>query len=106
MIAFTAVFSNETVSCTNNPNPTFNNIPTHKVTRMKSNDVVVIYQTFVDELKKRIEQPRCFDDLNALQARFDSNALKIFDDNVHRGIWVRMSNYEVAIARQESLPLS
>lgn len=101
VIAFTAVFANEVFSCTNNPGSTFNNIPTNKVIRIKSNDVAVIYRAFVDELKKRAEQPRPFDNLDALKAWFDSNALEVFEDNVRRGIWVRMSDYEVAVAKRD-----
>jgi hypothetical protein len=100
VVAFTAVFEDEVLSCTNNPSPTFNQIPTNKVVRMKSNDVEAIYRAFVDELKKRAQQPRRFDDLNSLKAWFDSNAVEVFEDNVRRGIWVRMSDYEVAVAKR------
>lgn len=100
VIAFTAVFATEILSCTNNANATFNNLPTHKVIRMQSNDVKLIYQRFLDELRKLPKQPRCFNDLNALRAWFDSNALDIFEDNVRRGIWVRMSDYEVEVAKR------
>lgn len=105
VVAFTAVFANDVFSCTNNPNPSFNHIPTHKVIRIKSNDLAAIYRTFIDELNKRSEQPRCFKDASSLQAWFDSNALEIFEDNVRRGIWVRMSDYEVAVAKR-ALPQS
>jgi hypothetical protein len=101
VVSFTALFANEVFSCTNNPNPAFNNIPTHKVLRLKSNDLPLIYRIFVDELKKRSGQPRRFDDLNSLKAWFDSNAMELFEDNVRRGIWVRMSDYEVALARRD-----
>jgi hypothetical protein len=73
---------------------------------MKSNDVAVIYQSFIDEVKKRTGQPRRFNDLNSLQAWFDSNAVEIFEDNVRRGIWVRMSDYEVAVANRDLPPPS
>jgi hypothetical protein len=101
VIAFTAVLSNEVFSCTNNPNPTFNHIPTNKVIRMKSNDVAAIYRAFVDELKKRTYQPRSFNDLESLKAWFDEDAVEVFEDNVRRGIWVRMSDYEVARAKRD-----
>ncbi len=101
MIAFTAVFANEVVSCTNNPNPTFNHIPAQKVMRMKSHDVAAIYRSFVDELEKRPEQPRSFNDMGSLRAWFDENAVEVFEDNVRRGVWVRMSDYEVALARRD-----
>ncbi len=106
VFACTAVFANEVFSCTNNPSPTFNNIPTNKVIRIKSNDVAVIYGAFVDALKKRADQPRPFDNLDSLKAWFDSNALEIFEDNVRRGIWVRMSDYELAVAKRDLPPQS
>jgi hypothetical protein len=104
VVAFTAVFGNDVFSCTNNQNPTFNHIPTQKVIRLKSSDLAAIYRTFVDELNKRSDQPRCFKDTSSLQAWFDSNALEVFEDNVRRGIWVRMSDYEVRVAKRALPP--
>jgi len=68
---------------------------------MKSNDVAAIYRAFVDELKKRTYQPRSFNDLESLKAWFDEDAVEVFEDNVRRGIWVRMSDYEVARAKRD-----
>lgn len=101
VIAFTAVFSDEDFSCTNNPNPTFNHVPGHNVVRVKSNDLAAIYGTFVDELKNRTDQPRSFNNLESLKAWFDESAQEVFEDNVRRGIWVRMSDYEVARAKRD-----
>jgi hypothetical protein len=99
VIAFTAVFENDNFSCTNHVD-FFEPIPNHNVVRLQSNDVAFIYGQFVQHLKQRPDSPRRFPDLLSLQAWFDSNAWEIFKFRVHRRTWVRMSDYEVALARR------
>lgn len=89
IIAFTAIFDREILSCTNNMSQAVEALPNHKVFRIESQDVAFLYQKFVEELKQRTEQPRRFTDLQALQTWFDANALEIFEDKVRRGLWVR-----------------
>jgi hypothetical protein len=104
VIAFTAVFEHELLSCGNNTKTPYDSLPHHKVVRIASNDVASIYQHFVALLKQRAEQPRRFPDLPSLQSWFDSNALEIFEDRVRRGLYIRMSDDEVAIARRKLPP--
>ena len=105
IIAFTAIVQNEVVSCTNNLNKIGDELPNHTVIRMESDDVAFIHQQFIEQLRRRVSQPRCFSDLPALQAWFDANQLEMFEDKVRRGIWVRMNDHEVAAARRKlSLP--
>jgi hypothetical protein len=103
IIAFSAVFETELMGCTNNPQ-SFETLPTHKITRMQSQSVADIHGAFLKELEKRIDQPKRFDDLHSLKAWFDSNNLEIFQHNVRRGTWVRMSDYEVALLQGKSNP--
>jgi hypothetical protein len=101
IIAFTAVFQNEILSCTNRNTPSDDVLPNHKVIRVESDDVVFLHQKFVEQLSQRADQPRRFNDLPALQNWFDAHKIEIFEDKVRRGLWVRMSDYEVEKARRE-----
>ena len=100
VIAFTAVFENESFICTNQQD-FFESVPNHNVVRHNSNDVDFIYGQFVQHLKQRTDSPRHFPDLPSLQAWFDANAREIFEFRVHRGSWVRMSDFEVEVARRK-----
>ncbi|PWU10214.1 MAG: hypothetical protein C5B50_25935 [Verrucomicrobia bacterium] len=104
IIAFTAVFANDVLSCTNKTGPSFDTLPNHKIIRILSDDVALIYRQFLDEIRQRTEQPRCFSEVESLRSWFDSNTLQVFEDNVRRGIWVRMSDYEVAVAKRDLAP--
>lgn len=104
VIAFTAVFDREILSCTNNMSQAVETLPNHKVFRIESQDVGFLHQKFVEQIKQRMEQPHYFTDLQALKTWFDANALEIFEDKVQRGLWVRMSDYEVAVARRKLPP--
>ena len=101
IIAFTAVFQNEILSCTNRTTPSDDVLPNHKVVRVESDDVVFLHEKFVELLGQRADHPRHFDDLQALQNWFDAHKIEIFEDKVRRGLWVRMSDYEVEKARRE-----
>jgi hypothetical protein len=100
VIAFTAVFQDETFSCTNRQD-FLEPIPNHNVVRLQSNDAAFIHEQFVQHLKQRTDSPRHFQDLPSLQAWFDANAREIFEFRVHRGSWVRMSDFEVEVARRK-----
>lgn len=95
IVSFTAVFQNEILSCTNRTTPSDDVLPNHNVLRIETDDVVLLHQKFVEELRQRGDQPRRFDDLPALQAWFNANKIEIFEDKVRRGLLVRMSDFEV-----------
>ncbi|HEV2328497.1 MAG TPA: hypothetical protein VGY56_06890 [Verrucomicrobiae bacterium] len=101
IIAFTAVFDSEIVSCTNRMAPSDDSPRNHKVLRIESNDVEFLYQKFVERLGLKTNQPHRFDDLSALQKWYDANQTEIFEDKVRRGLWVRMSNYEAEKVRRK-----
>jgi hypothetical protein len=100
VISFSAMFPNETFSCTNNAD-FFDPVPNHTVVRLQSNDVAFIYEQFVQHLKQRINSSRNFPDLLSLQTWFDANAWEIFKFRVRRGTWVRMSDFEVSITQRK-----
>jgi hypothetical protein len=102
IVAFTAVFQNEILSCTNRTTPADDVLPNHKVIRIETDNVMLLHQKFVEELRQRGDQPRRFDELPSLQAWFNANKIEIFEDKVRRGLWVRMSDYEVEKFRSKS----
>jgi len=103
IFSFTAVFPNEVFSCTNH-SEFLEPVPGHNVVRLQSDDVVYIHEQFVHHLKQRTDSPHHFPDLLSLQGWFDSNAFKTFEYRVRRGAWVRMSDYEVAVAQRKLPP--
>lgn len=58
-----------------------------------------------NQLKQCPDQPRSFPDDHSFQNWFDRQVIEAFEDRVRRGIWVRMSEYEVKVA-QSNLPPS
>jgi len=104
VIAFTAVFERGTLSFTNNTKTPLGSVPHHDVVRILSCDEAVIYQRFVEHLKCYNEQPRCFPNLQSLQNWFDANATEVFEYRVRRGLFIRMSDDEVAAARRKLPP--
>lgn len=97
-ISFTAVFEHDVLSFSNITATPFESLPHHKVIRIESNDITVMYQNFVQHLAKRADKPRPFVDLPSLQAWFDAEQLAILEDRVRKGIFVRMSDHEVEVA--------
>jgi hypothetical protein len=104
VIAFRAVFEKDSFSCTNNTKSVFDSIPGQTVVRIHSNDAAEIYQRFVDNLKRGNEQPRRFSDLSALRSWFDSQAMEVFRYGVRKGLFIRMSDKEVALAQRKFPP--
>jgi hypothetical protein len=104
IIAFTAIFPDGNLSCTNNLSTALEPPPKHKVIRMDTKDVAALHKQFVIELARRSDAPRHFSDLASLQSWFDSNARETFEFHVRQGVWVRMSDYEVEIARKQLPP--
>jgi len=98
-IAFTAVFANETFSCTNHVEY-LEPVPNQNVIRFKSDDAEFLHEQFVRHLSQHTDLPRQFVDLASVQAWFDANARETFEYRVRRGSWVRMSDYEVEKARR------
>jgi hypothetical protein len=103
-IAFTAVFENDVLSCTNAPKTPFDDLPNHQVVRMESDEVAQIYERFVQLLGQRTDPPRHFPNLPALKAWSDANALEILAHRVRAGCYMRMTNFEVAAARRKLPP--
>ena len=97
---FAAGFANAVLHCTNNVNDVLGAPANHTVIRLPSNDVALVYERFLTELKQRPEPPRHFPDLAAVQAWTDAIAVEALADRVQRGLYVPMNRVEVAMARR------
>ncbi len=101
IMVFTAVFDREVLYCTNNTNDVLGSPANHTVIRLPTNDVALVYERFLTELKQRAESPRQFPDLAAVQAWTDANAMEAVADRVQRGLYVPMNRFEVAMAKRK-----
>jgi hypothetical protein len=97
-IAFTAVFSNGTLSCTNTKF-SFDNLPENEVLRFPGSSAKAIYQHFTKRLGTYNEQPRSFPDLASLRSWSDLNTAKLFETRVERGLFLPMTDDEVKAAQ-------
>jgi hypothetical protein len=104
VISFTVALEDGILSCTNSAEALSDSLPNHEIVRLQSEDVAVIHKGLIEHPRLRVGQRRRFVDLLSLQAWFDSNAVEVFEDRVRRGIFLRMSDYEVAIARRKLPP--
>lgn len=102
-IVFTAIFERGSVSYTNNKTP-FESLPHHRVVRLPSDDVPLMYQQFVNHLKDSGKSPRHFPDDGSLRRWFDENQVEVFEDRVERNVFIKMSDAEVEIARRKLPP--
>jgi hypothetical protein len=105
VIAFTAVFEGGSFSCTN-AKRTFDPSDDAEVIRLNSYDVKFIHQQFLQGLQRLKKTPRQFPDLESLRQWFDARQVRVFEERVRRGLFVLMTEQEVAVAqaRLQSAP--
>jgi len=94
-IAFTAVYERGTLNCTNSRTG-FDRLPEHEISRVDSYDAEYIYTQFLEQLRRRTELPRTFSDLGSLKTWYDEKQIKTFEEKVRRGLFVPMTDQEVA----------
>jgi len=104
VVAFTAAFGKDTLSCTNNCKTVFDSVPHHAVQRLASEDPAFLYRHFVEAVQRRRAEPRRFEDLPALRQWFDSDAAAVFQHRVRRKLFIRMNDEEVAKASRRLPP--
>jgi hypothetical protein len=102
-IAFTAVVDRVVLACTNNRSP-LDSLPGSEVLRVQSDAVVRIYQAFTEHLARRAEPPQHFPDDASLHSWFDDNAVEVFEYRVRTGLFIKMTDEEVAAARRKFPP--
>jgi hypothetical protein len=103
VIWFTSVFKEAVISCTNN-NYSFDPPHGEEVARVTSDDPAFIHERFLSLCSRRDEAPRVFPDDSSLRAWFDAYQIKAFENRVRRGLFVKMSDQEIAEARRRLPP--
>jgi hypothetical protein len=99
VVGFTAAFETGSLSFTNSKNR-FDPLPGRDSVRVKSSEPAVIYERFLSRLRIQPRTPRIFADCNEVRAWLDECRLEAFEARVARGLYVRMSDAEVAQARR------
>jgi hypothetical protein len=102
-IGITAVFAGGTVTYRNNNKHT-DPVPAHEVFTVGSDDPGVIYARFLPHLVRRKEPPQVFPDDGSLHRWVDDEQMKRFERLVQRGLFIRMTDEEVAEARRKLPP--
>jgi hypothetical protein len=98
VISFTAAYQDGILSCTNGTKDPFPPLPHQKVIRIESDDVTFVYQHFLEHVRQRSDQPRRFPDLQSLRTWFDAKQIETLEERARQGIFVRMTDDEVALA--------
>jgi hypothetical protein len=102
-ISFTAIYDQGILSCVNNRSP-FDSLPHHEVVRHPSDDVEEVYREFLKLIKRRPKTPRRFADDDSLRRWFDANQQEVFQDRVRRGLFIKMTDAEIEVARRRLPP--
>jgi hypothetical protein len=97
IIAFTAVFEQGCLTCTNNKNR-LDPPGRDQVIRLVSHDVGFIYRQFLSHVQHRRDQPREFPTLESLRSWFDEHQVSRFEERVRRRLFVPMTEKQVAAA--------
>jgi hypothetical protein len=97
---FTAAFETGSLSFTNSKKR-FDGLPGRQSVLVQSGDPAVIYQRFVSHLSSQPRRPRDFAGCDAMRQWLDECRLESFEARVARGLYVRMTDEEVAQARQK-----
>ena len=67
-------------------------------------NVRTIHSAFLNHLTRIPETPRRFENAAALREWFDANQIELHEDRVRRGIFVKMSDWEVEEAKRKLPP--
>jgi hypothetical protein len=99
VVGMTAAFETGSLSFTNSRNR-FDPLSGREAVLVKADDPAVIYDRFVSYLSRRPQPPRVFAGCDAVRQWLDECRLESFEARVARGLFVRMTDEEVAQARQ------
>lgn len=97
-IGFSSSFGNGVLSYTNQW-LSFDGDPKNEVVRLRSYDAEDIHRQFEVHLSRRNETPREFSDVAALREWFDANQISYFERQLQRGLYIRMTDQEIAVAK-------
>jgi len=103
VVAFSAAFPIGSLSCSN-ARGGFEPNPDEQVTRNYTDDVFALYETFLNALKQKSAQPLTFSTPEQMRQLFDERLIKRFENRVKRGLFVKMTDEEIAEARRKIPP--
>ena len=102
-VAFTVVFEQGSSSYTNNKNA-FDPLSHQRVVRLSSADPTPMYQRLLQDVSRRANPPRPFPDLESVRSWFDEQQMEAFQERTRRGLFLRMSDEEIEVARRKLPP--
>lgn len=102
-VAFTVAFEQGSLNYTNNKNA-YDPLPLQEVVRLSSASPTPMYQQFLRDISRRVEQPRRFHDLESLKQWFDERQQEAFQQRAERRLFLRMSEEEIEAARRKLPP--
>jgi hypothetical protein len=102
-IEFTAIFEKTSLICTNNKFAV-DALSPQTVVRLSTTDTALIYERFLQCLKKFPDTPRCFPDEESLRHWWDAKQTEAFDEAMRRGLFVRVEDAEAEKARRGLAP--
>jgi hypothetical protein len=102
-LSLTAAFQTGGLSCTNRKRA-LEPAPQFKTTRLASNNVQELYERFLKDLKKSNQPPLSFPTPDSFRQWFDKGQLANFEHRVNRGLYIKMTDAEVAHARRKLPP--
>jgi len=103
VVAFSAALPSGALSVTNN-RASFDAGPGQRTVRVVTENLQVLYDALLKEIRAAGETPAVFPDKASVERWFDENQLIAFEDRARRGLYVRMSDAEVEMARRKLPP--
>jgi hypothetical protein len=103
VVAFTAAFPIGSLSCSNAKGG-FEPNADEQVVRNYTDDVLVLYETFLNALKPKSAQPLTFSTTEQMKQLFDERLVKRFENRVKRGLFIKMTDLEIEQARRRIPP--
>lgn len=98
VISFAAAFETGLLSCSNRKR-LFDMVPPTERVYVNSYNAKIVYEKFLEVLRRHQDAPRRFPDVPSLRQWFDERQIKAFEERVQRGLFVPMSDEEVAAAK-------
>jgi len=103
VVAFSAALPSGELSVTNN-RASFDAAPGQRTVRVVTENLQDLCNAFLKEIRATGETPAVFPDKASVERWFDENQLIAFEDRVRRGLYIRMSDAEVEMAKRKLPP--
>jgi hypothetical protein len=99
-IAFSRIYKDTVVSSSNNKH-SFDPANGEEVIRLRSEEVGVLHSALARKCAGKAEASQVFADDATLRAWFDRHQITTFESRVRRGLFVKMTEQEIAAARAQ-----